>query len=234
MAKIVNCSICGKEMTKRFLGSDVKRLNVGDQEIDCCPECYAKYVAAMEQHAKRFGAKLRNYKLATRQKKLPDAQIGHMYAVYRQEADCFCHVSQPRTICNLSGGIFISNERSFSATEFSNDYFHKDLSVYDMASWVGKKKIEDGLWFTKDDISKIEFARNGRGMFNGLFDMLFSYTIRLNDESIIGYRPAVSRMVVKVKFPYFARRRAEKKIIAHLELFKQTIGSELPIVRTQR
>ena len=50
--------------------------------------------------------------------------------------------------------------------------------------------VTGGLGPTKDDITKIEYAKIGSGSFNGLFQQIFSFAIRLNDKksSLKDYR----------------------------------------------
>lgn len=233
MAKMVRCSLCGKEIKKAFFGGEDELLDVGDTMLTCCKECYDKYAKDQKLHAKRFGAKLRSYKLKNKKKKLTDNEIANMYAAYRQEGLQY-EANEPSEdrMMIIGGSIKMTADGMFSAMEFSNDFLHSDVNIKEILKSAKKATKEQEIWFTKDDITKIEYVSTGMGEFNGLFQKVYSYTIRFNDESQITYRPGITRVgVIGKGFAFGYRKRAEKKLLEDLALFKMTIGSDLPIVR---
>ena len=85
------------------------------------------------------------------------------------------------------------------------------------------------------DKSKIEYAKNHIGSFDGLFHKIYSFAIRLNDESVMTYKPCVTRTSAPgTGFGFGYQKSAEKKLIKQLEEFKQAIGSDLPIVKVKK
>ena len=156
-----------------------------------------------------------------------------MYITYIAEAERY-QEKQADAVPTATVGAFalVTEDGRFTVTEASNSFMHKDINAKDMAKTITKALKADPNWFTKEDITKIEYAPNDSGSFIGLFHKAYSYTIRLNDEKVMTYRPCITRSSVLGKgFGFGYRKRAEKQLMAELILFKTLIGSDLPITR---
>lgn len=232
MAKMKNCALCGAEVKSGLFSGDAELLDVGDNLITLCPHCYAKYKKDEKLHAKRFGAKLRTYLRANKLKKLDQQEIMRLYAAYRQEgASCGNNISLCDKYTIFGGGIKYTNDGLFSAMEFSNDFLHTDISATDMIRSARKATNDREIWFTKDDITRIELVPNRMGTFCNLFTKAYSYTIRFNDQHQLHYRPCITRVAALGHgFAIGYRKSAEKKLMKQLEQFRQAIGTELPVV----
>ena len=89
---------------------------------------------------------------------------------------------------------------------------------------------QDAFAFTKDDITKIEYQKIGIGQPINLFKRGYSFNIYLNDEKVLTYKPCVARSFAIGKgFGFGYYKSAEKALLAQLEDFKRTIGSNLPV-----
>ena len=236
MAKIVNCPICGKEMKKGFFGGEDMALDIGEKVIGCCEDCYQVYRVDEKYHAKRFAVKIRNYKKARKLRKLTEQQLTKLYILYRQEGSTYDRPSEQQVECQvLGGGIKFTADGRFSAMECANDFMGTDVDAWGMVRSAEKAIKDKQLWFTAGDITRLEYFPNRSGSFNGLFQKVYSYTVRFNDESQITYRPAVTHVVTSSKsFLFGFRKKAEKKLLENLKVFRSAMGVNVPIVRVQK
>ena len=95
----------------------------------------------------------------------------------------------------------------------------------------------DGVLFDKDDITRIEYRKATKmGRSTSLFTEVHAFELRLNDEKVFTYKPCITKVAVGGKglLPFMAAKNAEKRFLAKLEQFKQTIGSQLPIVKVKK
>ena len=236
MAKTTTCAFCGKEITKGLFSSDSQLLALGGFEtLDVCEDCKKHYEVVESQVKNRFGPKLMNYMRTNKIKKNDQHEIAKLYDQYvRAEAENVLAYSSVEFKCFRD---FYCHDQNghFTVKEFANGILGKDIGAGQMVKTVEKsKKTNDGV-FTKDDITKIEFAKNSTGTFLGPFRQAFSFSIRLNDETEIQYNPCITRsVVIGYGFLFGYRRSAEKKLIKELEGFKKAIGSDLPIVKVKK
>ena len=232
MAKTTNCAFCGKELKKGFWNGEDQLLDTGASTLCCCEDCYNRFNPIAKKHKKRFAIKMDSYRYAARRKPTK-AEEAQMYITYIAEAERY-QEKQADAVPTATVGAFalVTEDGRFTVTEASNSFMHKDINAKDMAKTITKALEADPNWFTKEDISKIEYAPNDSGSFIGLFHKAYSYTIRLNDEKVMTYRPCITRSSVLGKgFGFGYRKRAEKQLMAELILFKTLIGSDLPITR---
>jgi hypothetical protein len=123
----------------------------------------------------------------------------------------------------------------FSTREFGKGFLKSDVAAERMVKSLEKAENTQCCCFDKDDITKIEYAQIGSGNNLGLFKQAYSYAIRLNDESIMTYKPCVTRTAVLGSgFLFGYKKSAEKKVIEMLNEFKKQIGSDLPIVKVKK
>ena len=234
MAKMINCPLCGKEIKKGIFSGDDVLLTVGDTYISCCQDCHDKY-AAYKLDQKRFAAKICNYQMLTKQKKLTDVQLARLYATYvRESADHVKSGSEDVEYGILAGAIKVTADGRFSVMEFANDFLHIEPDVKEMFRSAKKAAADKEIWFTKDDITKIEYFSNRSGSFNGSMEKVYSYSVRFNDESQITFRPTITHAIVAGKGIMFGyREKAEEQLVTQLKAFRAMIGSDLPVVRVK-
>lgn len=234
MAKIVKCPFCGKDIKKGLFSDEYNVLDLGETMIDCCTECYSKYGVDEKFHAKRFLAKLQNYKRATKTKKISPEQQLQMYVAYRQEGLKYgAPQNTTEKYSHIFGAIRYTADGRFSIKEFSNDFLESDVSAKDMARSAEKALSDPAVWFTKDDITKIEYFSNGAGSFDGL-TKYYSYSIRFNDESQLTYRPAITRVFTVGTGMFGSRKKAEDILLATLVVFQNAIGTHFPVTRVEK
>ena len=128
----------------------------------------------------------------------------------------------------------LDDDGNFSVREYGKGNENLDITAEDMVK--SHLKVEtDCHFFDKNDITKIEYAKNKMGSFDGLFHKIYSFAIRLNDETVMTYKPCVTRTATAgAGFAFGYQKSAEKKLIKELEEFKQAIGSDLPIVKVNK
>lgn len=236
MAKVTNCGFCGKEITSGFFKGDAAYLDVGLHTLSCCEECYKKYETIYEQHKERFEVKLENLK-KSKNGKISSTDLAKMLVQYIDEAKQYEESSREKSV-DLFTTFFGHNsngEQHFSVKEFRKGWLSSDITAKDMAKSISASCDESYVFFDKNDITKIEYAKIGIGDPLGLFTVAYSFTIRLNNESIMTYRPCITRAAsLGHGFLFGYRRSAEKKLIKVLNEFKKTIGSDLPIVKVRK
>jgi hypothetical protein len=234
MAKTTNCVFCGKELTKGLFNGNVERLEIGKTfGLTCCADCLAKYKEIAEGQGERFNIKLENYKRSTG-KKLSEQEIANLFVDYVQEYNN--HSSGELKLLGDFSHFFHYNQNGeFSVHEFGLGFFKSDVSAKDMVKSKAMAALPDFNAFTKDDITKIEYAKVGIGDPLGLFTIAYSFNIRLNDEYTLTYKPGITRAAfIGHGFGFGYYRSAEKKLLRELENFKRIIGSDLPIVKKGR
>ncbi len=235
MAKKANCAFCGKELTKGFFKGNDMVLDYGIGVLTCCEECYANYQPLEKDRKKRFGTKLNNLKNAKRIKKLAEADIAKMYATYAEE-ELKQTLKYPTEIPSEGLGVFLLSENGcFSVREFATGFTSEDISAKDMVRSLEKSEKTDCLFFDKNDITKIEYAKVGSGDFVGMFAKAYSFAIRLNDETVMTYKPCITKTAMLGQGFFLGfQKNAEAKLIDQLEYFKKKIGSDLPIVKVNK
>lgn len=237
MAKTTNCALCGKEMTSGFFTGNAQTLDMGISScnIVCCEECYEKYKKTAKRIRKRFSTKCEHLRKA-RKAKLSQKELGQMFFSYlKEEKECLekCRGEVLDQVMNF----FSFNDNGFfSVKEFGTGFSNQDISAGDMLKSIEKSQRDtDCLCFDKNDITKIEYAKIGIGDFNGLFQKIYSFAIRLNDEKVMTYKPTVTRALSYGSgFLFGYERSAEKRLRKTLNEFKKQIGSELPIVKVRK
>ena len=230
MAKTTNCAMCGKEIQKGFFSSESFALSVGGELVTVCEDCYNHYDPLEKVHKKRFTTKLNAMRYAAHTKP-SKAEIAKLYQKYLQEAEQYAPKSEGAEAVYIIGGFAkVTEDGRFSVMEASNDLLGSDIGAGDMVKTLDASGKAEEIWFTKDDITKIEFAYNDRGDFLGFFNKAYSYTIRLNDEKVMTYRPAITRAAALGKGFFLGyRKNADKVMVENLEEFRRAIGSTLPI-----
>lgn len=237
MAKIKNCAFCGKEIKSGIFSGENFVLNIGGFNVlNCCEKCYNHYSKLYKAHEKRFDLKLGNVK-KSRKSKLSGEEIAKMLETYISEADKYIENSKDKYVdsfnrfyCYNSNG-----EKYFSTKEFGKGFVNSDVSAKDMVKSMEAVALDSDIFFDKDDITKIEYAKVGIGDPLSLFSVAHTFNIRLNDESVMTYKPCITRAALLGRgFGFGYRRSAEKKLIKLLNEFKETIGSDLPIVKVKK
>ncbi len=235
MAKVTNCAFCGKEITAGLFKGDAVLLNVGLQILSCCEECYKKYQPIYEQYKDRFELKLENLKKSS--KKISHTDIAKMFIKYIDEAKQYEENSIEKDV-DLFTSFFAYNsngEQYFSVKEFGKGWLNSDITAKDMVKSINAAQNEANIFFDKEDITKIEYAKMGIGDPLGLFSVAYTFTIRLNDENVMTYKPCITRAAfIGHGFGFGYRRSAEKKLIKVLNEFKRIVGSDLPIVKVRK
>lgn len=217
--------------TGLFRGEDML-LDLGDHLHSCCEDCYNHYNPMVKKHKKRFAIKLDSYRYATKSKPTAAEEI-KMFAAYVAEANAYAPKQlDAEAVTSVGAFALITSDGRFTVTEASNSFLKSDVDFHDQIKTVTKALKAEPNWFTKDDITMIEYASNGMGVVADSNHQVYSYTIRLNDEKTLTYRPCITRSSVLGKGTVFnSRDDAEKNLLAELILFKTLIGSDLPITR---
>ena len=234
MAKTTVCAICGKEINKGFLGSNVEHLDIGSAAfgLTCCKECHATYKSVAIRHKERFNAKLENFKRANKKKKLSEQEVGALFVEYAAASKPEKPLDKSQILPNFSHFYRYSEEGRFAVREFALGFFNSDVCAKAMVKSKAESALLDFNVFDRNDITKIEYSRAGSGDPLGLFSIAYSFNIRLNDERVMTYKPCITRAAfVGHGFGFGYYRSAEKKLIAELEALKRIIGSDLPITK---
>lgn len=235
MAKVVNCPFCGEEVTKGIFSGDDCSLDVGTfKPITCCPKCYKKYKGGVKENKERFSVKFNTMKKANKTK-YAEKVVADLYKTYVEEKEKQ-YAKHPNAEFKHLGAFFVfDDEGNFSVREYGKGLVNTDITAADMVRSSFDSVTTDCHFFDKNDITKIEYAKNHIGSFDGLFHKIYSFAIRLNDESIMTYKPCVTRTAAAgAGFGFGYQKSAEKKLIKQLEEFKQAIGSDLPIVKVKK
>lgn len=239
MAKTTTCKFCNKELTKGFFNGNANSLEVAPLTyVTCCDACEKELRSIAKAESERFGAKLGNYKRATRTKPDQDT-IANMFITYISEMEDNAGKHSFPVTGDFDGFYSIGRNGTFTAKEFETGFINSDTSAKFMVKSKDAALVEGldmGRYFTKDDITRIEYRRVGIGDPLGLFNIAYSYEIRLNDEKTVTFKPCITRAAVLGNgfLGLFCKRSAGKKIAAMLERFKTHIGSDLPIREVKR
>lgn len=235
MAKKTNCAFCGKEITKGIFRGNDKLLDCGDSLITCCEDCYAEYQVLEKSRKKRFSTKLNNLKNAKKIKKLPESEIARMYATYAREEEAQTIKSATEIPCEQIGIFLLSENGCFSVRESATGFVNEDINAKQMIKSMKKSQKTDCLFFDKNDITRIEFAKVRSGTFVGLFAKAYSFAIRFNDEKEITYKPCIVKTAMLGRgFGFGYQKNAEAKLMDQLEFIKKKIGSDLPVVKVNK
>ena len=224
MAKIVDCPFCGQEVTKGIFSGDDCELDVGTfKALTCCPKCYKKYKGKVKENKERFLTKFENMKKATKSK-YTEKDIAKLYEIYVEEKAKQSEKCGGQQLDKM-GGFFTYNANGFfNVSEYGKGFGKGDATDDSKASC-----------FDKNDITKIEYAKAGSGKFDGLFHKIYCFAIRLNDETVMTFKPSVTSTVESgAGFMFGYQKSAEKKLAYQLEEFKRLIGSDLPIVKVNK
>lgn len=236
MAKMTSCDFCGKEIKKGVFAGESFWIDVGNNmqgNLTCCEDCYNKYHPEEKAERKRFATKLENMKKSTK-KRYSNKEIAKMFAEYIDEKYVILAKHGDELPEYYSGGFVTNSNGCFYLTEFCKGYINSDVSATDMIKSLDKSQSADCCCFDKNDITKIEYARVGRGDILSFSKTAFSYEIRLNDESVMTYKPCITRTAVIGKGVFLTGRSAEQEIVNALTFFKMGIGSDLPIKRIDK
>ena len=235
MAKTVNCAFCGKELTSGFLNGNTTSVDLDAfVSIICCEECKNKYKPTVKNNKDRFVLKYESLKKTTK-KKYSQNEIADMYLTYLNEKEIQenkCGEEIPDMCFNC----FVYNSNGyFSVREFGKGFINTDFSAQSMLKSLNKAQDTDCMMFDKNDITKIEYAQLGFGDPLGLFSVAYSYAIRLNDETVMTYKPCITRTAsLGNGFIFGYAKSAEKNLIKQLNEFKKIIGCDLPIVKVKK
>ncbi len=234
MAKTTNCSLCGKELSKGFLSGDNYNIDVGPKVITCCEDCLNKYKPLAKENKKRFTIKYENLKKATKGK-YSEQEIGNMFLTYLDEKNKQYEKIGDVLLTNSMIGFSFNYDGLFSVREFGKGFSNQDISVKDMIKSYKKAENTDCHVFDINDITKIEYAKNGSGTFLGLIRKVYSFNIRLNDEKIMTYKPCITRAAtIGMGFMFGYQKSAEKQLVKALKEFSKHIGCNLPIVKVNK
>ena len=235
MAKTTTCAICGKEITKGLLKGEDRVLTIGDKFLTCCEDCYQKYEDDAKLDGKRFSTKVDNIAKTTKTK-FNKNQIGEMLVKYFEEAAVYEQNSKNVNFEHTLNSFWLSNDGHFSVREYGKGFMNTDITAREMLKSIKKAQRDTECFaFTKDDITKIEYAKMGSGDFNGLFQKVYSFAIRLNDEKLITYKPCVTRMVsYGGGFGFGYQKNAEKRLLRILDDFQKAIGSNFEVVKVKK
>lgn len=235
MAKMINCPFCGKEIKKGLFSSEQMVLVLGKGfSVDCCSECYEKYKDAVKADKNRFGIKLNNMKKATKIKLKPE-EIAKLFVEYENDYQQHLIKGGLKSPHSRYACFCLADDGFFSMRETSLAFEDEDVSPKDMIKSLKKADSTGCLYFTKDDITRIEYAKVGIGSFLGLTNKAYSFNIRVNDEKVVTYKPCISRTAMLGKgFMFGYQRSAEKELLKHINKFKQHIGCDLPVVKVKK
>ena len=237
VAKVSNCTLCGKEITTGFFSGDSNSLDVGllSYNITCCDECFANNKSVAKRIKKRFSTKCENL-IKSKKVKLSQKELGEMYLSYLREEKEQEEKCEDEILYNVLNFFSFNDNGFFSVREYRNGFFDRDITGKDMVKSIEKSQADTQCCcFDKDDITRIEYAQLGSGDFNGPFQKIYSYAIRLNDEKVMTYKPCITRACAYGNgFMFGYKKSAEKRLLEILNEFKEQIGSELPIVKVKK
>ena len=235
MAKTVHCVFCGKELTTGFFNGTSEELEVAELVyLTCCPECKEAMKETAEEEKERFTTKLGNYKRATG-KKPKGAELAQLYVTYLQERTDLGSVPCG-DIAGFNRFYWVTTDGMFAVRETRTGFVNSDVSARDMIKSLEAAGDVDSYLVSKDDIDRIEYRQVGIGEPLGLFNIAYSFEIRLNDEKVITYKPCITRtaMLGKGFCGIYNKTSARKQMEKLLQEFKSHIGSDLPIVRVRK
>lgn len=234
MAKTTKCAFCGKELTTGFWNGDAQSVYVGFEQAICCEECREKYEKAVKAAEKRLKIKIANYKTATKTKKLTSEQVAGMIKKYlAEEAEQIARCGKITRYTDLGYFVVDEERKLFAIREFE---LGSDLSAGQMIKSMKKSEDAGEVWFSAEDITRMEYRTTFVGESLGLFATAFSFEIRLNDEKVITYKPCISRaaFVGKGLFPHSQKKKAKEQCRGMLLLLKETIGADVAVSEVKK
>jgi hypothetical protein len=124
----------------------------------------------------------------------------------------------------------------FAVRETRTGFVNSDVSAKDMIKSLEAAGDVDSYLVSRNDIDRIEYRQVGIGEPLGLFNIAYSFEIRLNDEKVITYKPCITRTALLGKgfCGIYNKISARKQMEKLLKEFKEHIGSDLPIVRVRK
>lgn len=233
MAKTTNCVFCGKEMTTGFFKGDSSWISLGDEIVDCCEDCRAKYAQNAKRVEKRFGVKLENYKKATKKKPTPSALVNFFLRYLDEEAEQLARCGEITTKEDAGYFALDTDKQYFAVREFP---LGTDTTSGQMSKSITKAEDVGKVWFSKEDITKLEYRTTFIGNSTGLFSTAYSFEVRFNDEKEMTYKPCIARMtfVGTGLFPHTQKKKAKQMCAGALTLLKVRIGSDIPVTEVKR
>ncbi len=237
MAKTLNCAFCAKQIEKKFFGGNTQTILIGTRTVDCCDECYKKYTALLKGEQKRLETKLTNYTYSTKDKLKSDETVAQMIKNYVDEKNHYLSTRED-AVPTLSNVFYAFSGNKFWIEEFGLDMANS--SVTNRQLLKARKQAENlkstnTTYFTKDDITKIEYRIRSCYML-GMFGRVCVVEIRLNDQKQITYKPTIARAVFSFTkiLPFGDKKKACRLAEEMLNEFKINIGSDLPIVKVKK
>ena len=220
------------------MGNEHQWISIGPKSegFDLCKECYDKY-ELNEIDEERLEVKVGNYH-KIHKTKLTAKQSADIFLSYVNERDRYNELIKyplPEFFigpfaCNRNGYFYV---KEYPKNNFeTKDIGHKEM----LKSAIQSQNEASCCCFTKDDVTKIEFAKSSfMGSPAGLFKIYYSYNIRLNDESEVTYKPCITKITVwGYGFGLGHRTSAEKSLVKQLTEFKDAIGLDVPIVKVKK
>lgn len=132
-------------------------------------------------------------------------------------------------------GYFVVNEENkcFAIREFE---LGSDVTAGQMVKSLKKSEETGDVWFSKDDVTRLEYRTTFVGESLGLFSSAYSFEIRLNGEKVITYKPCITKaaFIGKGLFPHSQKKKAKEQCRGLLVLLKETIGADLPVVEVKK
>ena len=232
MAKKTNCVFCNKELTKGLFKGDDCLLDTGAGLLTCCEDCYSQYQADEKRRSKRFGIKVENLKRAAK-RKVSEKELAEMYRVYVEEEQRQFEKCGRQAVDNHMIWFGFNNRKFFAVKEQATGFINSDVTAKEISKSIKKSEDYDSLCFDSDDITKLEFRPVGTGSSLKGFSKMYSYEIRLNDEKVLTYKPCIARTFA-IGTGLFPRKKAEELMYTELKLFKERIGSTLPITKVKK
>ena len=236
MAKVEKCVFCGAEVTTGMFKGTAEYFEIADAMLPCCPDCHKTVSEEIAESQSRISAKIKNFKKSSKVK-LSNADIATLIRKYQEEEKQYAEKTEyeePELFCEF---YCFNKNGHFTVREFELYGSSGGGNVTSMSFDKQLSQLCNSFLFTKDDITKIEYRfTSWHGDSTGLFSEAHSIEIRLNDEKKFTYKPCVTRMAVVGKglFPNLAKKNAEKQVVEVLKKFKETIGSDLPIVKVKK
>lgn len=237
MASIEICPFCGKELKVGFFSGEGEYISIGPKltSVYLCKDCCEQHKPNLARIKNRFNTKCDNYRKARNIKKLSAKELIDLYNIYIEQEAVQSEKSMDKVLDSRLNYFLLGEDGFFSVREFGKGFLNEDIGVRDRLKSADKSINTECLAFDKDDITKIEYAKIGSGSFNGFFRQVFSYAIRLNDESVFTYKPCITRAVTYGGgFLFGYQKSAEKRLVGILNEFKKEIGSDLPIVKVKK
>lgn len=232
MSKDTNCSFCNKEISKGLFSGESKIMMFGAApSLVCCKECFDKY----ERSGVRFGTKFETVKRHSK-KKYTNKEEAEMYLSYLEEEKIQLEKCGGETT-EMFFGFFAYNQNGFfSVREYGQGFLNQDVTPKAMIKSMKKaKKDTECCCFDKNDITKIEYYQDGASQPLSMTKYAFSYAIRLNDETIMTYKPCITRTAVLGRGFFLGyKKSSERALLKELNEFKRIIGTDLPIVKVKK